>query len=332
MLRKYQNSFVCLKCGAPLGMGRVAAEDAASEEIREGELVCTNCSAKYPIVRGLPRFVAEESYAHSFGFQWNRFDQLQLDTAMNNDLSRDRFYATTGWPPRMEGQRILEAGCGMGRFTQLSLETGAEVFSFDLSLAVEAAVRNNSGSPRLCCFQASIYEIPIARSSFDRIFCMGVLQHCPDVRAAFDSLVPFLKPGGEIVIDVYEKTSGIPPLKYMGRPFLKHWKPESIHRLLRWTIPPAFEVKKAVHRIPVAGPRVARLIPIGPLSHAPRLNYTDEQLKEVKILSALDMLSPVYDQPQRLEEVRVWLEEAGLTSIEMKRGYNGINAKGRRPL
>lgn len=312
-------------------MGRAAREDAASEEIREGELVCTKCAAKYPIVRGLPRFVAEESYAHSFGFQWNRFDRLQLDTAMNNDLSRDRFYATTGWPPRMEGQRILEAGCGMGRFTQLALETDAEVFSFDLSLAVEAALRNNSRSSRLCCFQASIYEIPLPKSSFDRIFCMGVLQHCPDVRAAFDRLVPFLKPGGEIVVDVYEKTSGIPPLKYMARPFLKHWKPESIYRLLRWTIPPAFELKKAVHRIPAVGPNLAGLIPIGPLSHAPRLNYTDEQLKEVKILSALDMLSPVYDQPQRLEDVRVWLEEAGLTSIEMKRGYNGINAKGRRP-
>lgn len=305
-------------------------EDIALQEIREGRLACSRCESSVPIVRSLPRFVAEESYAHSFGFQWNRFDRLQLDTAMNNDLSRDRFYKTTSWPTQMSGQKILEAGCGMGRFTQLALETGADVYSFDLSIAVEAAYRNNAGAPRLRIFQASIYEIPLSKGYFDKIFCMGVLQHCPDVRAAFDSLVPYLKPGGEIVIDVYEKTDGFPPLKYIARPFLKHLSPESIYRLLRWTIPPAFEVKKALNAIPAVGPQLARLIPIGPLSHAPRLNYTEEQLKEVKILSALDMLSPVYDQPQRMENVRTWLKEAGLTSIEMKRGYNGINAKGRR--
>jgi len=312
-------------------MREVGETGANPQEILEGQLACGHCDSAVPVVRGIPRFVGEESYAHSFGFQWNRFDRLQLDIAMHNDLSRDRFYATTGWPSRMEGVRILEAGCGMGRFTQLALETGAEVYSFDLSLAVEAAYRNNFGSNRLRIFQASIYEVPLPKNYFDKIFCMGVLQHCPQVRTAFDNLVHYLKPGGEIVIDVYEKSNGFPPLKYIARPFLKNWKPESVYSLLKWTIPPAFELKKVMNRIPGAGPQLARLIPIGPLSHAPRLNYTEDQMKEVKILSALDMLSPAYDQPQRMEDVRVWLEEAGLTSIEMKRGYNGINAKGRRP-
>jgi len=51
----------------------------------------------------------------------------------------------------------------------------------------------------------------------------------------------------------------------------------------------------------------------------------------VKILSALDMLSPVYDQPQQMEDVRKWFDDAGLAEVELKRGYNGINAKGKRP-
>ncbi|MFZ0522200.1 MAG: class I SAM-dependent methyltransferase [Candidatus Acidiferrales bacterium] len=230
----------------------------------------------------------------------------------------------------MEGQMILEAGCGAGRFTQIALETGAEVISFDLSLAVEAAFNNNAAADRLCVFQASIYEIPLRKASFDKIFCMGVLQHCPDVAAAFQSLVPFLRPGGEIVIDVYEKTTGFPPLKYLARPFVRPLGTEGIYRLLSWTIPPAFELKKALYRVPTVGPRLGSLIPIGPISHAPRLNYTDEELKQVKILSALDMLSPVYDQPQRMEDVREWFEHAGLIDVHLKRGYNGINAKGKR--
>ena len=83
---------------------------------------CSNaktCHAQVPIVRSIPRFVSSESYASSFGFQWNRFDRLQVDSVMHNDLSRDRFYATTGWPSSLNGERILEAGCGTGRFTEL---------------------------------------------------------------------------------------------------------------------------------------------------------------------------------------------------------------------
>jgi SAM-dependent methyltransferase len=322
--------FACLKCGGGLKIAQAGSQDPANGEIAEGQLACTSCGNEIPVVRNLPRFVPTESYAASFGFQWNRFDRIQVDKFMHNDLSRDRFYATTGWPPKLEGQRILEAGCGSGRFTQLALETGADVYSFDLSMAVESARRNNAGAPNLTIFQGSIYEIPLRQGVFDKIFCMGVLQHCPDVAAAFRNLLPFLKPGGEIVIDVYEKPHGFPPLKYLVRPFVRPLGTGGIYRLLSWTIPPAFETKKALHRIPVVGPWLGKLIPIGPISHAPRLNYTDEELKQVKILSALDMLSPVYDQPQRMEDVQHWFDEAGLAEVELKRGYNGINAKGKR--
>src|SRR5271155_3210734 len=331
MRRSALDSFACLKCGNGFRVSSATSEDSATGEIAEGVLECTQCHATVPVVRHLPRFVSSESYAGNFGFQWNRFSTIQVDEVMHNDLSRDRFYKTTGWPTRMEGQRILEAGCGAGRFTQLALETGAEVFSFDLSSAVEAAWRNNSSARNLSMFQASIYEIPLRKDSFDKIFCMGVLQHCPDVAAAFRSLLPFLRPGGEIVIDVYEKQSGFPPLKYIVRPILRPLGSQGIYKLLTWLIPPAFEIKKALHHIPVVGPQIGRLIPIGPISHAPRLIYTDEQLKQVKILSALDMYSPVYDQPQSMETVQRWFADAGFVDVQLQRGYNGINAKGKRP-
>jgi SAM-dependent methyltransferase len=283
-------------------------------------------------VRSIPRFVPSEDYAHSFGYQWNHFDKTQLDSHMGNDLSRERFFATTQWPQRMDGQVILEAGCGMGRFTQIALETGAEVFSFDLSNAVEANLRNNGGSGRVHIIQASIYEIPLPKESFDKIFCMGVLQHCPDVRGAFMSLVPLLRPSGEIVIDVYQKHTGLlPPLKYWARPFLTWMGPKGVHKFLSLAIPPAFYMKKALSRIPVVGKPIAGLIPIGPVSHAPRLNFTDEELVQVKILSALDMFSPVHDHPQTLETVREWFEDAYLVDVYVGTGFNGINARGRRP-
>ena len=220
----------------------------------------------------------------------------------------------------------------MGRFTQIALETGAEVFSFDLSNAVDANFKNNGDSTRVNIFQASLYQIPLRRESFDKIYCMGVLQHCPDVREAFMSLVPYIRPGGEIVIDVYERHTGLfPPLKYWVRPWLTWMGPQRIHRLLSWVIPPAFELKKALYKVPLVGKPVGSLIPIGPISHQPKLDYTNEELKQVKILSALDMFSPVHDHPQTIETVRQWFADAGLVDVYVGTGFNGINARGRKP-
>jgi 2-polyprenyl-3-methyl-5-hydroxy-6-metoxy-1,4-benzoquinol methylase len=321
----------CIGCGAALRAEAVSPV-AKDGNITDGQLTCTSCGRAFSIVRSIPRFVPSEDYAHSFGYQWNTFDKTQLDSHMGNDLSRERFFATTQWPQKMDGQVILEAGCGMGRFTQIALETGAEVFSFDLSTAVEANLRNNGDSGRVHIAQASIYEIPFRKESFDKLFCMGVLQHCPDVRAAFLSLVPYLRPGGEIVIDCYQRHTGLfPPLKYWARPFLTWMGPKGVHKFLSLVIPPAFYLKKGLYKIPVIGKPLGNLIPIGPVSHAPRLIFTDQVLVQVKILSALDMFSPMHDHPQTLDTVRQWFSDAGLVDVYVGTGFNGINARGRKP-
>jgi len=328
---KFVERLRCVNCSATL---RAEFADAAAggEIIAEGQLICTFCGREFPIVRSIARFVPSEDYAHSFGYQWNYFDKTQLDSHMGNDLSRERFFATTNWPTKMDGEVILEAGCGMGRFTQIALETGAEVVSFDLSIAVEANLRNNGDSGRVQIMQASIYEIPLRKESFDKVFCMGVLQHCPNGRAAFMSLVPFVRPGGEIVIDVYQKHTGLfPPLKYWARPFLTWLGPTGVHKFLSLVIPPAFYVKKALYKVPLVGKPIGNLIPIGPVSHAPKLIFTDDELIQVKILSALDMYSPVHDHPQTLDTVRQWFSDAGLVDVYVGTGFNGVNARGRKP-
>ncbi len=92
-----------------------------------------------PIIGGIPRFVRQESYAESFGFQWNRFRQTQLDSHSGRDISRDRFLTATGWQPEsLAGKTVLDAGCGAGRFAEIALSFGATVFAVDYSRAVEA--------------------------------------------------------------------------------------------------------------------------------------------------------------------------------------------------
>jgi hypothetical protein len=57
---------------------------------------------------------------------------------------------------------------------------------------------------------------------------------------------------------------------------------------------------------------------------------SDDVLKEWAYLDTFDMLSPEYDLPQTVPEFRRWHERCGLVDIDVHRGYNGVEGRGRR--
>jgi SAM-dependent methyltransferase len=272
--------------------------------------------------------VADEQYAESFGFQWNAFRLTQLDSHTKLPLSQNRLFHATRWPTNMEGQRILEAGSGAGRFTEVLVSTKAQVFSFDLSTAVEANAANNGAAPNLVIFQASIYEIPLPAESFDKVICLGVLQHTPNPERSFRNLVRYLKPGGELAVDIYAlRLRGLLRWKYLLRPITKRLSKEQV---FRWTsaavdglLPLAVRLRRR------AGRWGARLLPIVEYSHwglSPELN------RQWALLDTFDMYSPVHDHPKTRKEVRRWCVAAGLEDVVVEYGPNGIVARGRRSI
>ena len=93
----------------------------------------------YPIVKGIPRFVKNKNYAEAFGFQWNKFYATQLDSKSGTTNSEDRLSRVLGFPlKQLSKMRVLEAGSGAGRFTEILLKYGALLDSFDFSNACEA--------------------------------------------------------------------------------------------------------------------------------------------------------------------------------------------------
>src|SRR5687768_4851647 len=131
---------VCPACKTSLAL---SDERRDGSEIIEGRLDCTRCKASYPIVRGVPRFVSADSYALSFGRQWNWFRTVQLDSMNGTRRSEDALNAATGWSDSdYNGALILDAGVGAGRFADCAARKGAEVFGVDLSAAIDAAYAN----------------------------------------------------------------------------------------------------------------------------------------------------------------------------------------------
>ena len=164
---------------------------------------------RYPIRRGVPRFVADSNYADAFGLQWNTFKKTQFDSHTQTSITESRLEQAFGRPlAQLRGLRVLEAGSGAGRFTEVLLKHGALVYSFDFSSAVDANHDNNMPNVGLTLFQADIGNIPLESDFFDAVVCLGVLQHTPSTPGSLKELRRVLKQGGQIVCDRYKYHPG----------------------------------------------------------------------------------------------------------------------------
>ena len=292
----------CIACSAP-GLLRTAAA-----------LQCAACGRQYPIVGGVPRFVSDEFYSGSFGFQWKRFARTQLDSANGTTESRDTFVEKTGWALEdLRGARVLDAGCGMGRFAEICANAGAEVHAIDLSVAAEAAAANLAGRENVSVYQADIMNLPFPEGTFDRIYSIGVLHHTPDTHAAFARLVPLLKPGGTIAIWVYSTEL----LVQRGGELLRRFTPRLSRRTLLALSRIAIPMYR-IHLTRLAG-RITRVWLPTSLHRTPEWRWLD----------TFDWYSPKYQWKHTPQEVESWFREAGL--VDIQHGTFPVSASGRRP-
>jgi SAM-dependent methyltransferase len=271
--------------------------------------------------------VDREHYAQSFGLQWNVHRKTQLDSYTGLPLSRNRLFQVSGWPEDLRGQTILEAGSGAGRFTEVLVSTGAQVLSLDLSTAVDANHANNGHHANLLIFQADMSEIPVRPSSVDKVICLGVLQHTPDPAAAFRLLTVPLRPGGELVIDVYAaRMRSLISWKYALRPLTKRADRRRLYSIIATVTPPLVPLSARLYRF--AGRFGSRLLPIVQYDH---LGLPAALNRDWAVLDTFDMYAPAHDHPQTVKAVRRWYEDAGFVDVSVGYGPNGVIARGRKP-
>ena len=106
MKRDLVEHLCCPACRADLTLS-VEAEQAGGVE--SGSLGCNSCRRSYPIVRGVPRFVESDGYVKSFSYEWNRWNDVQLDVVNGRAESEETFIEKTGLTTR---RRPWQAGAG----------------------------------------------------------------------------------------------------------------------------------------------------------------------------------------------------------------------------
>jgi SAM-dependent methyltransferase len=124
----------------------------------------------------------------------NRFAQL-VDRALPGDA------------------RIVEVGCGTGQMCLYlaradRIVIGADLTRASLRLGREAAGR--FGLDRVAFVETDLQHPGLRSSSFDLVYSAGVLHHTPDPRASFARIAALARPGGMIVVGVYNAVARIP--------------------------------------------------------------------------------------------------------------------------
>ena len=299
----------CIVCQTPL------------EEDDDG-YGCSRCGRRFPALRGVLRFVDRESYADTFGYQWQRYAKTQLDHA-GRDRSEKDFCQKTGFgPEQLRGKLVLDVGCGMGRFAEVATRWGARVVGVDLSVAAEVAARNLA-ERSFVALQADVFALPFAPESFDYIYSIGVLHHTPDCEKAFKSLPQYLKPGGGIAVWLYSGYNRWYRFSDQYRKITHRMSIRTLHGLLRVAVPPLYHLDRGLRAVPWVGAPLAGIVHhVFPVSRHPE--------PETRVLDTLDWYSPKYQSKHTYEQVFRWFESCGLEALSV--ANISIGVRGRKPL
>ncbi|MBI5625299.1 MAG: methyltransferase domain-containing protein [Elusimicrobia bacterium] len=289
-----------------------------------GHLLCKLCRQRYPIIDGIPRLFPPVELApgvrqtkESFAWEWLRHPGPRPDE------DRAIFLEETQIPAHdWKGKLVLDAGCGMGRYSLAALSLGAEVVAFDLS---EAALRLGPASeadPRLHVVMGDLNHPPFRRGVFDTVFSLGVLHHTADTQTAFKRVAELVRDRGLLTIWVYGKAGRLADFKTNPLREDRRWVDR--HRTLAWLVVALRHGLSDFLRfftlfLPVKA-LYALCYPLAALGAVPFVKYLTFSVHpdfRVRLIEDFDWLSPVYQYHHTKEELGLWFQDAGYTVLKV---------------
>lgn len=272
--------FICPACSQSM----VAAPD---------QLSCSGCAATFPIIGSIPRFVTDK-HLESFGRQWTKYE------VAHDDEDQATFVAKTGVKlAELSGLRVLDAGCGGGRYAKVCGEAGAQVFGADHTRAVDKARELCQHLPKVRFVQADLKALPFPEGSFDFAFSIGVMHHDANTRAVFESVAKMVRPGGRLAVWLYRRNQG--------------WQ-EAINTWLRnrTTKMPPTQLEKWC----VWGARAGGIPIVNRLANKV-VNFSAHPSFENRVCDTFDWWAPQYQYHHTVAELLDWFETAGFSQLQV---------------
>ncbi|HKS75743.1 MAG TPA: class I SAM-dependent methyltransferase [Terriglobales bacterium] len=198
--------FVCPGCGGNLQL----SDDSVS---------CDGCANVYPVAdNGIPLLfvptgsnnydVTETVQAFYEANPFPNYDDIDNEQALA-EKARRGFFARLLDEQLPEGARVLECGCGTGQLTNfLGSYWNRRVFGSDIcrhSLRIANDFRERSHINNAAFLQMNLFRPAFRPGSFDVVVSNGVLHHTADPLGGFKSISRLVRPGGYIIIGLYNK-------------------------------------------------------------------------------------------------------------------------------
>lgn len=152
----------------------------------------------------------DEPTVRSFGEEWSRFDQADVD---EKELARifEQYFSLFPWDCLPRDAVGFDAGCGTGRWARFVAQRVGALNCVDASAeALEVAKRNLHSFTNVSFFLCSIDRLPFEANSMDFGYSLGVLHHVPDTQAALSACVAALKKGAPFLVYLYYAMDGRP--------------------------------------------------------------------------------------------------------------------------
>ncbi len=194
-----------------------ACPGCQSDLILEGSVKCTECEARFPVENGIPRLFLPNEWdpgkqdvtevAQAF-YSENPFPNYDGFEAVGDLITR----AERGLFAKMLNEQIpyntnvLEVGCGTGQLSNYLSIAQRQIFGADMTLnSLELAhkFKVSNALERVGFYQMNLFRPIFKPESFDFVICNGVLHHTSDPFSGFQSIARLVKPGGYILIGLY---------------------------------------------------------------------------------------------------------------------------------
>lgn len=107
------------------------------------------------------------------------------------------------------GARVLELGCGTGLILERIAKVAKEAVGIDLSEGMAQRARERGLDVHI----GSVTDLPFEDESFDVTYSFKVLAHVPDIETAIREAVRVTRPGGHLLLELYNPWS----LRYLAK-------------------------------------------------------------------------------------------------------------------